>query len=84
MTAQAPVMAGPQLAAAPVAEHGVWSTRGVKMLVSGVVALLAGVAVLWYSGRQTGDTAMALVWTGIVVLLIASQLRDINTGSLYQ
>jgi regulator of protease activity HflC (stomatin/prohibitin superfamily) len=57
-----------------VAEHAAWSTRGVKVLVAGVAALLAAVAVLWYSGKQTGDTATTLVWTGIIVLIIAALL----------
>jgi len=74
MTAQAPVRTGHQLAPAQVAEHQAWSTRGVKVLVSGVAALLAGVAVLWYSHKQTGDTATALVWAGIIVLITAALL----------
>jgi regulator of protease activity HflC (stomatin/prohibitin superfamily) len=74
MTAQAPVRTGPQLAPAQLAEHEAWSTRGVKVLVSGVAAVLAGVAVLWYSHKQTGDTGTALVWTGIIVLIIAALL----------
>jgi regulator of protease activity HflC (stomatin/prohibitin superfamily) len=74
MTAQASVRTGQELAPARVAEHVAWSTRGVKVLVAGVAALLAAVAVLWYSGKQTGDTATALVWTGIIVLIIAALL----------
>ena len=74
MTAQAPVSTSHEPAPAPVAEHQAWSTRGVKVLVSGVAAVLAGVAVLWYSHKQTGDTATALVWTGIIVLIIAALL----------
>jgi SPFH domain / Band 7 family len=74
MTAQVPVRTGHQLAPVQVTEHQAWSTRGVKLLVTGIAALLAGVAVLWYSGRQTGDTAVALVWTGIIVLIIAALL----------
>ena len=45
-----------------MAEHQAWSTRGVTVLVSGVVALLAGVAVLLYSGKQAGGATTALVW----------------------
>jgi hypothetical protein len=74
MTAQAPVSTGHEPAPAPVAEHDAWSTRGVKVLVSGVAAVLAGVAVLWFSHKQTGDTATALVWAGIIVLIIAALL----------
>jgi hypothetical protein len=74
MTLQAPVGTGHQLAPPPVAEHQAWSTRGVIVLVSGVAAVLAGVAVLWYSGKQTGGTATALVWAGILVLIVATVL----------
>jgi regulator of protease activity HflC (stomatin/prohibitin superfamily) len=58
----------------PVAEHQSWSTRGIKMLVSGVAAVLAGAAVLWYASRQTGDNRIALIWAGIIVLIIGSGL----------
>src|SRR5262245_56201066 len=64
MTAQAPVRTGDRLAAVQVAEHRAWSTRGIKMLVAGVTAVLAGLAVLRYSGKQAGDAATALVWPG--------------------
>src|SRR5437660_4221413 len=74
MAAQASLITGQELAPAPVAEHAAWSTRGVKVLVAGVAALLAAVTVLWYSGKQTGDTATTLVWTGIIVLIIAALL----------
>ena len=74
MAAQASLRTGQELAPAPVAEYAAWSTRGVKVLVAGVAALLAAVAVLWYSGKQTGDTATTLVWTGIIVLIIAALL----------
>jgi hypothetical protein len=72
MTTQARARSGQPLAPAPVAEHRARSTRGVKVLVSGVAAVLAGAAVVWYSGRQTGDTATALVWAGVVVLAAAA------------
>jgi len=74
MAAQASLRTAQELAPAPVAEYAAWSTRGVKVLVAGVAALLAAVAVLWYSGKQTGDTATTLVWTGIIVLIIAALL----------
>jgi regulator of protease activity HflC (stomatin/prohibitin superfamily) len=74
MTAQASVSTGHQLAPAQVAEHQAWSTRGVKVLLAGVAAVLAGVAVVWYSTKQTGDTATALVWAAVIVLIIAAFL----------
>src|SRR5499427_3133358 len=72
MRLQAPAGTGDQLAPAPVAEHQARSTRGVTVLVAGVAALLAGVAVLVYAGKQTGDTRTALVWAGVLVVIIAS------------
>jgi hypothetical protein len=57
-----------------VAEYRAWSTRGVIVLVAGVAALLAGVAVLWYSGKQTGSTTTALVWAGVLLVVIAAAL----------
>jgi len=79
MAMQAPVRAGQQpvtaqtqtqtQAQAQVAEHEAWSTRGIKVLVTGVVGVLVAVWVLWYSGRQAGDTKTVLVWTGVVVLI---------------
>jgi regulator of protease activity HflC (stomatin/prohibitin superfamily) len=72
MALQTSVATGHQPAPAPVAEYQARATRGVKVLVSGFVAVLAGVALLWYSGKQSGGTATALVWAGILVLVIAT------------
>jgi len=71
MATQAPVRVNrqPALAQAQVAERETWSTRGIKVLVAGVVGVLVAVWVLWYRGRQTGDTKTVLLWTGIVVLV---------------
>jgi SPFH domain / Band 7 family len=71
MIADAPVSASRGPVAAPVAEHPARSTRGVRVLVSGAAAVLVGVLLLWYSGRQTGADKTALTWAGIIVLIIA-------------
>jgi regulator of protease activity HflC (stomatin/prohibitin superfamily) len=73
MTVQAPVSTShaPAPAQVPIAERPAWSTRGVKVLVAGVVTVLAGVAVLVDSGKQAGATKTALVWAGVLVLVIA-------------
>jgi regulator of protease activity HflC (stomatin/prohibitin superfamily) len=55
-----------------VAERQAWSTRGVKVLLSGLVVLAGGVAVLWYSHKQSGATATGLIWAGILVLIIGA------------
>ena len=58
MATQAPVRAGQQpvtaqtQAQAQVAEHEAWSTRGIKVLVTGVVGVLVAVWVLWYSAGR--------------------------------
>ena len=57
-----------------MAEYQARSTGGVKILVSCVVAVLAGVAVGLYSGKQTGATKTALIWAGILVVAIATGL----------
>ena len=74
MTVQTPVSTShaPAPAQVPIAERATSSTRGVKVLVSGVVAMLAAVAVLVYSGRQTDGTKTALIWAGVIVLIIAT------------
>ena len=74
MTVQAPVSTSHATAPAqvPIAERASSSTRGVKVLVSGVVAVLAAVAVLVYSGKQTDGTKTALIWAGVIVLIIAT------------
>jgi hypothetical protein len=71
MSAQTAVDTGRQQSSGVVSERQAWSTRGVKMLVLGIVGVLGGVAVVWYSGKQTGDTVTALVWTAVIVLIIA-------------
>jgi regulator of protease activity HflC (stomatin/prohibitin superfamily) len=71
MATQAPVRTGQQVAPTQVAEQEAWSTHGIKVLVAGVAGVLAAVAVLWVSHKQTGGTATALVWVGIVVLIAA-------------
>jgi hypothetical protein len=71
MTAQVSVSTSHETAPGPVAEYRAWSTRGVNALVAGAVAVAGGVALLWYAHKQTGDAAAALVWAGIIVLIIA-------------
>jgi hypothetical protein len=68
---QAPARIDQQLASAQVAEHRAWSTPGIKVLVAGVVGLIVAVALLWNAHKQTGGTATALTWLGVVVLIAA-------------
>ena len=55
----------------PVAEQPARATRGVKVLVAGIVAVAAGVALLWYANKQTGAATTALIWPGILLFIIA-------------
>ena len=71
MTLQTPAGTGHQMAVSSVAERQARSARGVTVLVAGVVAVLAGVALLVYSGQQAGGAKTALVWVGTIVLIIA-------------
>ncbi len=76
MATQAPARTDqqPTPAQAQLAEREAWSTRGIKALVTGAAAIPAAIWVLWYAGRQAGDTATALDWTGIAVLITAMSL----------
>ncbi len=71
MATQSPVRTDRQSAPAQVAEQRAWSTPGIKVLVAGIVGVLAAVALLWSSGKQTGGAATALAWAGAVVLIAA-------------
>jgi len=72
MALQAPAEASHQLTPAPVAEYQARATRGTKVLVGGIVLVLAGVAVLVNTNKQTGATATALVWLGVILIIIAA------------
>ena len=73
MTTQTPVRTDqlPTPARAQVAEYKAWSTHGIKVLVAGIVGLLAAAALGWYAGKQSGDTDPALAWAAAVVLIAA-------------
>jgi len=71
MATQAPVRTDQQSAPVQIAEQRAWSTPGIKVLVAGIVGIIVAVAVLWYSHKQTGGAATALVWVGVIVLIAA-------------
>jgi regulator of protease activity HflC (stomatin/prohibitin superfamily) len=54
-----------------VAEYKAWSTNGIKVLVAGIVGLLAAAALGWSAGKQTGGADPALAWAAAVVLIAA-------------
>jgi regulator of protease activity HflC (stomatin/prohibitin superfamily) len=72
MAVQTSAGTGQQLAAPPVAEYRARATRGTKVLVGGVVLVIAGVAVLVNANKHTGATTTALVWLGILLIIIAT------------
>jgi regulator of protease activity HflC (stomatin/prohibitin superfamily) len=74
MATQAPVRTNQLPVPAQVAEHAAWSRPGIRVLVAGVVGMLAAVALLWNGDKQTGGTATALVWVGVIVLIAAMLL----------
>jgi regulator of protease activity HflC (stomatin/prohibitin superfamily) len=59
------------LAPVPVAEQPARATRGVKVLVAGIVAVAAGVALVWYANTQTGAAKSALIWAGILLFIVS-------------
>jgi hypothetical protein len=71
MTTQAPVRSEQQPTPAQVAEYAAWSTPGIKVLVAGVVGVLATIALGWESRQQAGGTATALAWAAAIVLIAA-------------
>jgi regulator of protease activity HflC (stomatin/prohibitin superfamily) len=82
MTAQTPVSPGQQLAPQQVAESEAWSAPGVRVLVLGVVTLLAGIALLvlgiiWSPGA--GPTTLIVV---AALLLIAAELARYGLTSV--
>jgi regulator of protease activity HflC (stomatin/prohibitin superfamily) len=74
MTVQAAVAAGQDLAPVPVAEQTAWSTRGIKVLVTGVVGVIGGGVLLWYAGQQAGAARAYVIWAGVIVEIIAAGL----------
>ena len=71
MSLQTPVGTGHQLAPSPVAEQPARATRGVKVLVAGIVAVAAGVALAWYANSQSGAAKSALIWASIILFVIS-------------
>jgi regulator of protease activity HflC (stomatin/prohibitin superfamily) len=72
MATQAPVKTAQQPVPVQIAEQGARSAPGIKVLAVGIVGVLAGVALLAVSSKQTGGVTTALVILGIVVLIAAA------------
>ena len=72
MAVQTSAGTGQQLAAPPVAEYQARATRGTKVLVGGIVLVIVGVVVLVNANKQSGATKTALVWLGVLLVIIAA------------
>jgi SPFH domain/Band 7 family protein len=59
------------MAPVPLTEQPARATRGVKVLVAGIAAVVAGIALVWYANSQTGAAKSALIWAGILLFIIA-------------
>jgi SPFH domain / Band 7 family len=73
MALQTPARAGHQPASpSPVAERPARAAHGIRILVSGVVALLAGGALVYYSHTQTGAASSALIWAAVIAFILGT------------
>ncbi len=52
-----------------VPERTAWFLSGLRMLVLGIATVIVGAVLVWLAGRNSGDTATALVWAGALVIL---------------
>jgi SPFH domain / Band 7 family len=67
-----PVSPGRELTSPPVTEREAWSASGVRVLVTGIVVALVGVAVLIVDlPRTSGATRTILTWIAILLLIAA-------------
>src|SRR5450755_3323270 len=64
--------AGPVLTSPQVTEYKARFWPGLRMLVAGIAALLAGVAVLVLASRQGHGAAVALTLAGVLILIAGS------------
>src|SRR5215470_9333103 len=67
------------LAPQRVSERTARFVPGLRMLVLGIAALAAGIALIWLAGRFSANARTALIWLGALVLLAgASTLRGLT------
>ena len=72
MVTQNAAAAGPELPSQPVTERAARSMPGLRMLVLGIVLVLAGVALIVLAGHQSGGANTALIVLGIVAFIASS------------
>jgi regulator of protease activity HflC (stomatin/prohibitin superfamily) len=64
--------AGPELPRPPVTERAARSLPGLLMVALGIVLLVVGVVLIVLASHQSGGTAKALIWLGILVFVVSS------------
>ncbi|MGB6579725.1 MAG: SPFH domain-containing protein [Streptosporangiaceae bacterium] len=64
--------AGPELPRPPVTERVARFLPGLPMLALGIVLIVAGVVLIVLASHQSGGTAKALIWLGVLVFIAAS------------
>ena len=64
--------AGPELPRPPVTERAARFVPGLLVLVLGIVGVVAGVVLIVLAAHQSGGTAKALIWLGILVIAASS------------
>ena len=72
MATQTAVAAGPQMPDRQVTESEARSLPGLRMLVLGIVGLLAGVVLAVVASRQSSGAAVALVVLCVLIFLASS------------
>jgi len=76
MATQAPVRTDQQPVPAQIAEQRARSAAGITVLTAGIVGVLAAIALLATSSKQTDGTKTALIVLGIVLLIAAALVRS--------
>jgi regulator of protease activity HflC (stomatin/prohibitin superfamily) len=64
--------AGPELPSRRVTERAARFLPGLPMLALGIVLVLAGVVLIVLANHQSGGTAKALIWLGILVFIVCA------------
>ena len=72
MVTQQAAAAGAELPRQRVTERAARVVSGLRMLVLGIVLVLAGVALIVLAGHQSGGADKALIWLGIVAFIASS------------
>jgi hypothetical protein len=75
MTSQEPARPDQPTVTRPVTEREAWSAHGVRVLVLGIVLLLAGIGIGALAAHSSGDTVIALA-AAAALLFLAGELAE--------